>query len=131
MHYLWDWAELQYLWNEGDFGAVHDWLNERWGQLVKDRPGLDKDPDARFMQGLAFAALALHFTQTANQDGARLLLDDALMVLPQYSPMHLGIMIDPVLETLHRLRPIIAPLGANDEYPSQHLDFNKLVLVNE
>lgn len=129
MHYLWDWGELQHLWNEGDFGSVHDWLNERWAHLVKDRVGGDKDTDARFMQGLAFAALALHFTQNANQDGARLLLDDALMVLPQYAPSHLGIMVEPVLETLHNLRPTIAHLGANDEYPNQHLDFNNLVLV--
>lgn len=131
MHYLWDWGELQHLWNEGDFGAVHDWLNERWAQLVKDRVGGDKDTDARFMQGLAFAALALHFTQTANQEGALLLLDDALMVLPQYTPSHLGIMVEPVLETLHNLRPTIAHLGANDEYPNQHLDFNSLVLVTD
>jgi hypothetical protein len=131
MHYLWDWGELQHFWNAGDFGLVHDWLNDRWAHLVKDRMGGDKDQDARFMQGLAFAALALHFTQTANQDGARLLLDDALMVLPQYSPSHLGVMVEPVLETLHNLRPIIAPLGANDEYPYQHLDFKKLVLVTD
>lgn len=131
MHYLWDWGELQNLWNNGDFDEVHDWLNERWATLVRDKQGADKDGDARFMQGLAFAAMALHFAQTANQEGARLLLDDALMVLPQFAPAHLGIMVEPVLETLHNLRPVIALLGANDEYPYPHLDFNKMVLVND
>ncbi|GAB1235254.1 DUF309 domain-containing protein [Ferrigenium sp. UT5] len=131
MHYLWDWGELQHLWNNGDFDEVHDWLNERWATLVRNKQGADKDADARFMQGLAFAAMALHFVQTANQEGARLLLDDALMVLPQFSPTHLGIMVEPVLETLHNLRPKIALLGANDEFPEPHLDFNKLVLVND
>lgn len=129
MHYLWEWDELVHHWNNNEFQEVHDWLNVRWAQIVKTSEAGDKDPDARFLQGMAFAALALYFIQNANQDGARLLLDDALMVLPQYSPSHLGIMIEPVLETLHTLRPTIALLGANDEYPYQHVDFHKLVLV--
>lgn len=129
-HYLWDWNELKHFWNDNDFQAVHDWLNARWAILVKDRVGGDKDPDARFMQGLAYAALALFFTQHGNQESARIFIDDALMILPQYTPCHLGIMVEPVLETLHNLRTTIAPLGANDEYPYQHFDFNKLVLVN-
>jgi len=128
MHYLWDWEELASYWNENDFQAVHDWLNQRWALLVKDQVGGDKHPDARFLQGLAFAALAIHFTQTGNQEGARIMIDDALMILPQYTPSHLGVMVEPVLETLHTLRPAIAFLGAHDECPFQPFIYNKLIL---
>lgn len=127
MHYLWDWDELDYLWNENDFGAVHDWLNDRWAQIVKTSPAGDKDPDARFMQGMAYAALAFYFTQYGNQESARLFIDDALMVLPQYNPGHLGIRVEPVLETLHALRPAIALLGADDPCPFHPFVYNKLV----
>lgn len=127
MNYLWDWDELDHHWNNNDFGAVHDWLNERWAMIVKNSPAGDKDPDARFMQGLAFAALALYFTQNNNQESARLFLDDALMYLQQFTPSHMGIMVEPVLETLHRLRPAIALLGPDDACPFQPFVYNKLV----
>lgn len=128
MHYLWDWDELAHHWNENDFQVVHDWLNQRWAQLVKDRIGGDKDPEARFLQGLAFAALALYFTQNGNQEGACLLIDDALMILPQYAPSHQGIRVEPILETLHTLRPIISLLGPDDECPFQPFVYNKLII---
>ena len=127
MNYLWDWGELDHLWNENDFAAVHDWLNERWAHIVKTSPAGDKDPDARFMQGMAYAALALYFTQVGNQESARLFIDDALMVLPRYNPAHMGIRVEPVLETLHTLRPAIALLGADDPCPFQPFVYNKLV----
>ncbi|MBU0621828.1 MAG: DUF309 domain-containing protein [Gammaproteobacteria bacterium] len=127
MQYLWDWDELEHHWDSNDFGAVHDWLNERWAQIVKTSPGGDKDADARFMQGLAYAALALYFTQDHNQESARLFLDDALMVLPQYKPSHMGVMVEPVLETLHTLRPAIAHLGPDAECPFQPFVYNKLM----
>lgn len=127
MHYLWDWNELDHHWNNNDFGAVHDWLNARWAQIVKSSPVADKDPDARFMQGLAFVALALYFTQSHHQGSARLFLDDALMVLPQYAPSHLGIRVEPLLETLHDLRPAIALLPDDAECPFQPFVYNKLI----
>lgn len=128
MHYLWDWDELARHWNENDFQVVHDWLNQRWAQLVKDRIGGDKDPEARFLQGLAFAALALYFTQSGNQEGACLLIDDALMILPQYAPSHQGIRVEPILETLHTLRPVISLLAPDDECPFQPFVYNKLII---
>jgi hypothetical protein len=127
MHYLWDWSELEHHWNENDFGAVHDWLNERWAMIVKNSPAGDKDPDARFMQGMAFAALALYFTQDNNQESSCLMIDDALMILPLYTPSHMGVMIEPVLETLHALRPIISLLGPDDACPFQPFVYNKLM----
>ena len=128
MHYLWDWDELAHHWNENEFHEVHDWLNLRWAQLVKDKVGGDKDPDARFLQGLAFAALAIYFTQNGNQEGACLLIDDALMILPQYAPSHLGIRVEPILETLHTLRPVISLLAPDDECPFQPFAYNKLII---
>ncbi len=127
MHFLCDWEELEHHWDNNDFGAAHDWLNERWAQIVKTSPAGDKDPDARFIQGLAFAALAIYFTQDNNQESARLFLDDALMVLPLYKPSHMGIMVEPVLETLHMLRPAIALLGPDDACPFQPFVYNKLI----
>lgn len=127
MHFLCDWGELEHHWDNNDFGAAHDWLNERWAQIVRTSPAGDKDPDARFIQGLAFAALALYFTQDSNQESARLFLDDALMVLPLYKPSHMGIMVEPVLETLHTLRPAIALLGPDDACPFQPFVYNKLI----
>ncbi len=128
MHYLWDWDELAHHWNENEFQEVHDWLNQRWATLVKDRVGGDKDPDARFLQGLAFAALALFFTQNDNQESAAIFIDDALMVLPQYAPSHLGIRVEPILETLHTLRPVISLLAPDDECPFQPFVYNKLII---
>ena len=131
MHYLWQWDELAHHWNNNEFHLVHDWLNQRWSKLIQSSPAGDKDPDARFLQGLAFAALALYFTQNHNQEGARLLLDDALMVLPQYAPSHQGIRIEPILETLHRLRPAISLLGPDDECPFQPFVYNRLVFERD
>lgn len=128
MKHLWQWDELVFFWNNNDFDQAHDWLNERWGRLVQTSPIGDRDPDARFLQGIAFAALALHFTQNSNQEGARLLLDDALMVLNQYQPSHLGVKVEPILETLQTLRPAIAVLAPDDDCPFQPFVYNKLIL---
>lgn len=112
-----DWDEFAALWNANEMAAAHDWLNLRWSRLVETRPGGQSDPQARFLQGLAFAALALHFTQCRNQDGALLMLDDALIALGPYRPAFLGVQVDPVVATLHELRPTIASLAPDAEYP--------------
>ena len=78
--------------------------------------GVD-DKDARFLQGLAFAALAFHFTQNRNQDGARLLADDALAVLPEYGPAHLGVETGSVLKSLRALRPMLEDLDHRSRLP--------------
>jgi len=124
---LFAWDELAALWNAGEFGQVHDWLGLRWNELIQTRPGGVDDADARFLQGLAFAALAFHFTQNQNQDGARLLADDALGVLPEYRPAHLGVEVAPVLKTLKALRPLLEGLDTEAECPMQPFVFNKLI----
>lgn len=114
-----DWSELAYLWDSNDMRAVHDWLNERWSQLIGSRLLGADDPDAKFLQGLAFAALALFFTQNCNQEGARLVLDDAVLQLSLYKPSHLGVRVQPILDTLQELKPLIATAAPDDDCPMQ------------
>lgn len=120
------WDELALLWNGNNFGGVHDWLGERWSHLTQVRPDGIGDTDARFLQGLAFAALALHFTQNRNQEGAALLADDALKVLSQYLPAYRGLRVEPVMDTLAELRPLLDGLAPDAECPMRPLVFNKL-----
>ena len=124
---LYAWDELASLWNAGDFGGVHDWLGLRWSALVQTRARGTDDKDARFLQGLAFAALAFHFTQNRNQDGARLLADDALAVLPEYGTAHLGVETGHVLKSLRALRPMLESLETEADCPMQPLVSGKLI----
>jgi hypothetical protein len=112
-----DWSEAALLWNGNELGTLHDLLNERWSRLIRNSVLGTRDPEAEFLQGLAFAALALFFTQNRNQEGALLLLDDALMVLGKYRPQFLGVQVDPIIGTLQELRPLIASLPADGENP--------------
>jgi hypothetical protein len=112
-----DWEEFAALWDANDLPCAHDWLNTRWSRLVETRVAGQADPEARFLQGLAYAALALHFTQCCNQDGALLMIDDATMTLMRFRPEFLGVRLDPVIETLQELRPTIASLAPDAEYP--------------
>jgi hypothetical protein len=122
------WHELAFLWNANDLAGVHDWLNERWSALVRDRVGGQADSEAQFLQALAFAALALHFTQHRNQEGARLLLDDALVALARFRPAYLGVRVDPILDTLVELRPRLVGLAPSAECPVTPFVYNKLEL---
>ena len=120
------WGELAALWDTGDFGGVHDWLGLRWNHLIQTRPAGHEDHDARFLQGLAFAALAFHFTQNGKQDGAALMADDALRILPGYTPAYRGMDLEPVLQTLRLLRPMLDGLAPEDDCPVQPFAFNPL-----
>lgn len=120
-----DWDELARLWDGNDFRAVHDWLNLRWNGLVTSRVLRDDDPDARFLQGLAFAALALHFTQCGNQEGALMMIDDAMVFLAPYVPSHQGVAVEPVLQSLAELRPMLVGLPPQAECPMQPFVYRK------
>lgn len=124
-----DWEELAEMWDGNDFRAVHDWLTCHWGDLVKTRVLRDEDPDARFLQGLGFAALALYFTQNANQEGALLMIDDATVWLSRYAPSHEGVAVEPVLQTLAELRPLLVGLPPLAECPMQPFVYRKLRLT--
>lgn len=126
-HY--DWEELAELWDGNDFRAVHDWLNWRWGELVKTRVLRDDDPDARFLQGLAFAALALHFTQEGNQEGSLMMIDDAMVFLAPCVPSFEGIAVEPVLQSLAELRPMLVGLPPDAPCPVQPFVYRKFRLA--
>lgn len=112
-----DWSEIAALWNNNELGALHDLLNARWARLIRNSVLGSADPEAAFLQALAFATLALFFTQNRNQAGALLLLDDALIALGRYRPRFLGVQVDPIIGTLQALRPLIAALPADGENP--------------
>jgi len=112
-----DWREVATLWNDNELGVLHDWLNERWSRLVRNSVLGNQDPEAEFLQALAFATLALFFTQKHNQDGALLMLDDALIALGKYRPRFLGVEVDPLVGTLQELRPLLVSLAPDDPCP--------------
>ncbi len=124
-----DWDQLAALWDDNDFRAVHDWLNWRWSELVKSRVLRDDDPDARFLQGLAFAALALHFTQCGNQEGSLMMIDDATIFLAPSVPSHQGVAVEPVLQSLAELRPLLVGLPPDAECPMQPFVYRKFRLT--
>ncbi len=97
------WDELALLWNRRDFRGVHDWLNERWAHLVQESMSGERDTFARFLQGLAFAALAFHFVHERNEESAGLFVEDALKALPCFAPVFAGISIAPILDALNEL----------------------------
>lgn len=122
------WHELAFLWNSNDLAAAHDWLNERWSALVRNRVGGHADPEAQFLQALAFAVLALHFTQRRNQEGAALMAADALVALARFRPSYLGVRIDPILDTLKALQPLLVGLASDAECPLRPFAYNRLEL---
>lgn len=112
-----DWGEVAALWNSNALGTLHDLLNERWSRLIRNSPFGSSDPEAGLLQALAFATLALFFTQNHNQEGALLVADDALVALARYRPHYLGIRIDPIYDTLQQLRPLLTGLAPQAECP--------------
>lgn len=112
-----DWSEVAKLWNNNQLGQLHDWLNERWARLIRNSPLGTKDPEAEMLQALAYAALALFFTQNHNQEGALLMLDDAVLALGKYRPTFMGVKIEPIYGTLLELRPLLVGLAPQAECP--------------
>ena len=112
-----DWGEMAALWDNNQLGQLHDWLNERWSRLIRDSVLGQKDPEAEFLQALAFAVLALFFTQNHIQEGALLMADDALMALNKYRPIYLGVAIEPIVGALQELRPLLCGLAADAPCP--------------
>lgn len=121
-----DWSEIATLWDNNELGILHDLLNERWSRLIRNSVLGTSDPEAEFLQALAFATLALFFTQNRNQEGALLMLDDALVALGKYRPRFLGVHVDPVLSALQELRLLIVSLPADGENPMFPFVYPKL-----
>ena len=122
-HFLWE--ELAHLWDSNDLAAAHDWINERWSRLIRNSAAGQMDPEAQFLQALAYAVLALYFTQHANQEGAVLMIDDAVIALNRFRPGFLGVRVDPIIGTLEDLRPLLAGLAPDDECPLWPFVYNK------
>lgn len=112
-----DWKDAAIMWNSNDLCALHDWLNQRWSRVIRNSLVGTKDPEAEFLQGLAFATLALFFTQNRNQEGALMMIDDARMALAKYRPRFLGVNLDPILGALAELRPLLVGLAPDAECP--------------
>lgn len=112
-----DWSEVAALWNGNNLSALHDWLNERWSRLIRNSLLGTRDPEAEFLQGLAYATLALYFTQNQNQEGALLMIDDAQMALAKYQPRFLGVHVAPILAALQELRPLLVGLAPDADCP--------------
>jgi len=113
------------MWNSNDLGMLHDWLNERWSRLVRNSILGHRDPEAEFLQGLAFATLALFFTQNKNQEGALMLIDDAQMALAKYRPRFLGVNVDPILGALAELRSLLVGLAPDADCPQYPFAYPK------
>lgn len=112
-----DWRDVAAMWDNNQLGQLHDWLNERWSRLIRNSPLGTRDPEAELLQALAFATLALFFTQNRNQEGALLMLDDALLALGKYRPAYMGVRVDAIYTCLQELRPLLVGLGPTDECP--------------
>ena len=118
------------MWDNNELGPLHDWLNERWSRLVRNSLMGAKDPEAEFLQGLAFVTLALFFTQNQNQEGALLMIDDALITLAKYRPGFLGVHIDPILDMLQELRPMLVGLAQDADCPMYPFVYPKFVCTS-
>lgn len=71
------------LFNEREFFACHDELEEVWGETL----GAERE----FYQGLIHAAVALHHFEEGNLGGARKMYGSARRYLEPYAPQHGGI----------------------------------------
>lgn len=120
-----DWSEVAALWNANELEALHEWLNERWSRLVRNSVLGAADPEAEFLQALAFATLALFFTQNRNQEGALLMVDDALVALGRYRPRFIGVDVDPIHAMLGELRPLLVGVAPDAECPVWPLVYPK------
>lgn len=112
------WDEVLSAWQEGDFRHVHDWLNERWARTVREGVAGEADPFARFLQGLAFAALAFHFAGEHNRESAALFVEDGLSTLSRFPRAYAGIEITPILDALSELQRVLEIPGSGETIPT-------------
>jgi uncharacterized protein len=96
------------LFNEREFFACHDELEEVWGATLGD--------EREFYQGLIHVAVALHHFEEGNLGGARKMYGSARRYLQPYAPQHAGIDLDLFLA---ELKDCFAELlGSTGEYPT-------------
>lgn len=94
------------LFNEREFFACHDVLEEIWSETLGD--------DRTYYQGLIHAAVALFHFHEGNLGGARKMYHSAVRYLRDFAPSHLGI---DVQQLLAELKSCFAKLIEASEYP--------------
>ena len=80
------------LFNEGEYFACHDELEEVWTEI----PGDERE----FYQGLIHAAVCLFHFEGHNLTGARKMYGSAKRYLTPFAPTHMGLQVDRLLEDL-------------------------------
>ncbi len=96
------------LFNEQEFFACHDVLEDVWGETLGD--------DRAFYQGLIHAAVALFHFEGGNLGGARKMYESARRYLLPYGETHCGVDLETFLSDLRAcFEPLLA---ATNEYPS-------------
>ncbi|AXS84105.1 DUF309 domain-containing protein [Marinobacter sp. Arc7-DN-1] len=111
------WDELAAIWQSGDFRGAHDWINERWSRTVQESPQGDTDPFARFLQGIAFAALAFHFAGEQNGESAAIFVEDGLSTLSRFPLSYAGVELAPIIDALAELRHGLPAAGSGLPIP--------------
>lgn len=81
------------LFNEREFFACHDELEEVWNETL--------GPDREFYQGLIHAAVALHHFEEGNLGGARKMYSSTRRYLQPYAPAHAGVDLETFLDQFH------------------------------
>lgn len=95
------------LFNEREFFACHDELEEVWSETLGE--------DREFYQGLIHAAVALHHFEEGNLGGARKMCASTRRYLQPYAPAHAGVDLKTFLE---QFEACFADLcTGNGEYP--------------
>jgi predicted metal-dependent hydrolase len=100
-------AEAVRLFNEREFFACHDVLEEVWNETLGD--------DRPFYQGLIHAAVCLFHFQEGNLGGARKMYHSAVKYLRDFAPHHAGIEVERLLRDL---KTCFAPLLEATGYPA-------------
>ncbi len=96
------------LFNEQEFFACHDVLEDLWGETLGDERG--------FYQGLIHAAVALFHFEGGNLGGARKMYESARQYLLPYGASHRGVHLDAFLGDF---RVCFEPLlTATNKYPT-------------
>lgn len=96
------------LFNEGEFFACHDELEEVWTETI--------GPERDFYQGLIHVAVSLFHFEGGNLGGARKMYGSAQRYLAKYDDEYMGIKLGQLLAAhTHAFREL---LGHHSGYPT-------------
>ncbi|GAB7388833.1 hypothetical protein BSNK01_26710 [Bacillaceae bacterium] len=94
--------------NQGDYYACHDLLEEIWLEQKQNK----------FLQGLLQMAVALYHFECGNIKGARLMLTSAHRYLRAYVPEHWELELSPVLAYIEKCLRVMPQV---DRWPVERL----------